>query len=63
MREITPKRIREMKGKEKITMITAYDYPSALLADKAGFDIVSLVTPLVWLFMENQVPLTSRWSR
>ncbi|AEC52548.1 3-methyl-2-oxobutanoate hydroxymethyltransferase [Pyrococcus sp. NA2] len=40
MREITPKRIIEMKGKEKIAMITAYDYPSALLADKAGFDII-----------------------
>ena len=40
MREITPKKIREMKGREKITMVTAYDYPSALLADKAGIDIV-----------------------
>ncbi|MDV3103622.1 3-methyl-2-oxobutanoate hydroxymethyltransferase [Thermococcus waiotapuensis] len=40
MREITPKRIREMKGREKITMVTAYDYPSALLVDKAGIDIV-----------------------
>ncbi len=40
MREVTPRRIREMKGREKITMITAYDYPSALLADKAGIDIV-----------------------
>ncbi|WP_297550546.1 3-methyl-2-oxobutanoate hydroxymethyltransferase [Thermococcus sp.] len=40
MREVTPKKIREMKGREKITMITAYDYPSALLADKAGIDIV-----------------------
>ncbi|GAB6134937.1 3-methyl-2-oxobutanoate hydroxymethyltransferase [Thermococcus prieurii] len=40
MREVTPKKIREMKGKEKITMVTAYDYPSAFLADKAGIDIV-----------------------
>lgn len=40
MREITPRKIIEMKGREKITMVTAYDYPSALLADKAGMDIV-----------------------
>ncbi|WP_457751422.1 3-methyl-2-oxobutanoate hydroxymethyltransferase [Thermococcus sp.] len=40
MREITPRKIIEMKGREKITMVTAYDYPSALLADKAGVDIV-----------------------
>jgi len=29
-----------MKGKRKITMVTAYDYPTALLADKAGIDII-----------------------
>jgi 3-methyl-2-oxobutanoate hydroxymethyltransferase len=40
MRGITPRKIIEMKGKEKIAMVTAYDYPSALLADKAGMDIV-----------------------
>ncbi|NJE42074.1 3-methyl-2-oxobutanoate hydroxymethyltransferase [Thermococcus sp. GR6] len=40
MREITPRTIMEMKGKEKIAMITAYDYPSALIADRAGMDIV-----------------------
>ncbi|WP_297417610.1 3-methyl-2-oxobutanoate hydroxymethyltransferase [Thermococcus sp.] len=40
MREITPRRIIEMKGKEKIAMVTAYDYPSALIADKAGMDII-----------------------
>ena len=25
---------------EKVTMVTAYDYPSAVLADAAGFDIL-----------------------
>ncbi len=40
MREITPRRIIEMKGKEKIAMVTAYDYPSALIADRAGMDII-----------------------
>lgn len=40
MREITPRRIIEMKGTEKIAMVTAYDYPSALIADKAGMDII-----------------------
>ncbi|MDI3476398.1 MAG: 3-methyl-2-oxobutanoate hydroxymethyltransferase [Thermococcaceae archaeon] len=40
MREITPRKIMEMKGREKIAMVTAYDYPSALLADRAGIDIV-----------------------
>ncbi|WP_148882046.1 3-methyl-2-oxobutanoate hydroxymethyltransferase [Thermococcus aciditolerans] len=40
MREITARRIIEMKGKEKIAMITAYDYPSALIADRAGMDII-----------------------
>ncbi|ASJ09248.1 3-methyl-2-oxobutanoate hydroxymethyltransferase [Thermococcus siculi] len=40
MREITPRRVIEMKGREKIAMVTAYDYPSALIADKAGMDII-----------------------
>ncbi|NJE61355.1 3-methyl-2-oxobutanoate hydroxymethyltransferase [Thermococcus sp. 21S7] len=40
MREVTPRKIIEMKGREKIAMITAYDYPSALIADRAGMDII-----------------------
>jgi 3-methyl-2-oxobutanoate hydroxymethyltransferase len=32
--------IRSLKGKRKITMLTAYDYPTAFLVDKAGIDMI-----------------------
>ena len=32
--------IRARKGGPKITMVTAYDYPSAVIADRAGLDII-----------------------
>ncbi len=32
--------IRQYKGQKKITMLTAYDFPSAVLADGAGVDIL-----------------------
>jgi 3-methyl-2-oxobutanoate hydroxymethyltransferase len=32
--------IKNLKGKRKITMLTAYDYPMASLVDKAGIDII-----------------------
>jgi len=32
--------IKNLKGKRKITMLTAYDYPTAYLVDKAGIDII-----------------------
>jgi 3-methyl-2-oxobutanoate hydroxymethyltransferase len=41
LEKLTVHRLRKMKeGGEKITMVTAYDYPSALLADKAGIDVL-----------------------
>ncbi len=33
-------RIKDKKGNEKIAALTAYDYPSAILVDEAGFDII-----------------------
>jgi 3-methyl-2-oxobutanoate hydroxymethyltransferase len=32
--------IKILKGKRKITMLTAYDYPTASLVDRAGIDII-----------------------
>lgn len=40
MKKITIKDILKMKGKKKIVMITAYDYPFARLVDEAGVDMI-----------------------
>ena len=38
--KITVQDILSLKGKRKITMLTAYDYPLASLVDKAGIDMI-----------------------
>ena len=45
---------------EKITMTTAYDYPIAMLADKAGLDMLLVGDSLGMLVLgyENPVPVT-----
>ncbi len=40
MPKITVPGIRSRKGGAKIKMVTAYDYPSAVIADRAGADII-----------------------
>ncbi|OGX15834.1 MAG: 3-methyl-2-oxobutanoate hydroxymethyltransferase [Omnitrophica WOR_2 bacterium RBG_13_41_10] len=40
MEKITVQDILALKGKRKITMLTAYDYPLASLIDKAGIDMI-----------------------
>ncbi|MCP8317654.1 MAG: 3-methyl-2-oxobutanoate hydroxymethyltransferase, partial [archaeon] len=49
-----------MEGKKKITMITAYDYPTALLADKAGIDIILVgdTCSMVVLGYDSTLPIT-----
>jgi len=39
-KKITVREILSLKGKRKITMLTAYDYPLASLIDKAGIDMI-----------------------
>ena len=38
--KVTTPQIRDRKGGPKLTMVTAYDYPSAMIADQAGIDMI-----------------------
>ncbi|HKX74862.1 MAG TPA: 3-methyl-2-oxobutanoate hydroxymethyltransferase [Acidimicrobiia bacterium] len=38
--KVTVPAVRARKGGPKLTMVTAYDYPSAVIADRAGIDII-----------------------
>ena len=40
MARVTVPSVRARKGIEKIAMVTAYDYPGAMLASEAGIDII-----------------------
>lgn len=40
MKKITTKTIRNCKNRQKISMLTAYDYPMAKIVDEAGCDII-----------------------
>jgi len=40
MTKVTAPAIRDRKGGPKIAMVTAYDFPGAMIADRAGMDII-----------------------
>src|SRR5689334_20390577 len=40
LKPVTVPWIKNQKGKEQITMLTAYDYPTACLLDEAGVDML-----------------------
>ena len=61
MNKITTAVIRDMKRKgEKISMLTAYDYPTAQIVDEAGVDIILIGDSLgmVVLGYESTLPVT-----
>jgi 3-methyl-2-oxobutanoate hydroxymethyltransferase len=57
---VTPAFIRGKKGRKRITFVTAYDFPTAKLADEAGFDMVLVGDTLaeVVLGYETTLPVT-----
>jgi 3-methyl-2-oxobutanoate hydroxymethyltransferase len=56
----TAPRVRALKGRERIAALTAYDFPTARLADGAGVEIVLVGDSLgmVVLGYENTLPVT-----
>jgi 3-methyl-2-oxobutanoate hydroxymethyltransferase len=61
MSRVTTATLQEMKASgEKITLLTAYDYPTARLLDEAGIDILLVGDSLgnVVLGYENTLPVT-----
>ena len=61
MGKVTVSTLKEKKARgEKITMITAYDYPSARMADEAGLDILLVGDSLgmAMLGYETTLPVT-----
>lgn len=60
--KITIEEISALKGKRKITMLTAYDYPIASLVDRAGIDMIlvgdSLANVVLGLDSTTKVGMT-----
>jgi 3-methyl-2-oxobutanoate hydroxymethyltransferase len=61
-KKITVQEILSLKGRRKITMLTAYDYPLASLVDKAGIDMIlvgdSLANVVLGLDSTTKVGMT-----
>lgn len=57
--KITVPIIQTQKGKKKIKMITAYDMPSALIADKAGADIILVGDSLTTVILGHETTLSA----
>jgi 3-methyl-2-oxobutanoate hydroxymethyltransferase len=57
---VTAPKIRAMKGKQKIVCLTAYDQPSAAIADAAGVDLILVGDSVgnVVLGYENTLPVS-----
>lgn len=60
MKKIYIPQIKKRKGQQKLTMLTAYDFPTAKLVDQSGIDIILVGDSLgnVVLGYPNTIPVT-----
>lgn len=60
MEKVTVPVLKSMKGKEKITMLTSYDFPMAKIVDNAGIQTILVGDSLgpVMLGYPNTIPVT-----
>ena len=60
MSKVTVEAIRRRKGGKKIVSLTAYDFPTARIADEVGVDLILIGDSLgmVMLGYENTLPVT-----
>jgi len=54
---LTAEHIRSKKGHQRITFVTAYDFPTAKLADEAGFDMILIGDTLAEVVLGHETTL------
>lgn len=57
-KQITAPDIRAAKGQRKLCMLTAYDYPTAMLADQSGMDMILVGDSLAMVVLGHEDTLS-----